>query len=114
VNGISGLVSLLKYLILQLLDVRHTNPSFVPQHSLAIFRLTFLNILEQSRIYFHLHDFRVSDEPKVEVVKLFTQLGWHLLYYQSAPMRPSTPSVNYNIHSSGVIIDSRIIIHDKI
>jgi hypothetical protein len=32
-NGISGLVSLSKYLILQFLDVRHTNPSFVPQHS---------------------------------------------------------------------------------
>jgi hypothetical protein len=30
-NGISGLVSLMKYLILQLLNVRHTNPSFVPQ-----------------------------------------------------------------------------------
>jgi hypothetical protein len=35
-NGISGLVSLTKYLILQLLDVRHTDPSFVPQHSLII------------------------------------------------------------------------------
>jgi hypothetical protein len=29
-NGISGLVSLLKYLVLQLLDIRHTDPSFVP------------------------------------------------------------------------------------
>jgi hypothetical protein len=28
--GISGLVSLMKYLILQLLDVRHTDPPFVP------------------------------------------------------------------------------------
>jgi hypothetical protein len=37
VNGISGLVSLSKYLILQFLDVRHTNPSFVPQHSFIIF-----------------------------------------------------------------------------
>jgi hypothetical protein len=67
VNGISGLVSLSKYLILQFLDVRHTNPSFAPQHSMAIFHksgqllflditlylldllifwLTFLNILE--------------------------------------------------------------------
>jgi hypothetical protein len=66
-NGISGLVSHAKYLILQLLDIRHTDPSFVPQHSLVIFckfgrllffditlylldllvfRLTFLNILE--------------------------------------------------------------------
>jgi hypothetical protein len=36
-NGISGLMSLMKYLILQLLDVRHTYPSFVPQHSLIIF-----------------------------------------------------------------------------
>jgi hypothetical protein len=60
-------VSLSKYLINQFLDVRHTNPTFVPQHSLVIFRkskrllflditlylldllvfwLTFLNILE--------------------------------------------------------------------
>jgi hypothetical protein len=36
-NGISGLMSLTKYLILQLLDVRHTDPSFVAQHSLLIF-----------------------------------------------------------------------------
>jgi hypothetical protein len=36
-NGISGLVSLSKYLILQFLDVRHTNSSFVPQHTLVIF-----------------------------------------------------------------------------
>jgi hypothetical protein len=38
VNGISGLMSLSKYLTLQFLDVRHTNPSFVPQHSLVILR----------------------------------------------------------------------------
>jgi hypothetical protein len=37
VNGISGLVSLSKYLILQFLGVRHTNPSFVPQHYLVTF-----------------------------------------------------------------------------
>jgi hypothetical protein len=39
-NGISELMSLMKYLILQLLDVRHTNLSFVPQHSLIILRKT--------------------------------------------------------------------------
>jgi hypothetical protein len=47
VNGISGHVSLSKYLTLQFLDIRHTNPSFVPQHTLVIFRkrrLLFLNI----------------------------------------------------------------------
>jgi hypothetical protein len=48
VNGISGLVSLSIYLILQLLNVRHTNPFLVPQHSLVIFhkfeRLLFLDI----------------------------------------------------------------------
>jgi hypothetical protein len=32
-NGISGLVGLMKYLVLQLLDVRHTDPFFVPQHT---------------------------------------------------------------------------------
>jgi hypothetical protein len=30
VNGISGLVSLMKYLILELFVSRHTGPSFVP------------------------------------------------------------------------------------
>jgi hypothetical protein len=45
-NGISGLVSLMKYLILQLLDVRHTNPSLVPQH-------TFI-ILGETRLFFFL------------------------------------------------------------
>jgi hypothetical protein len=39
-NRISGLMSLKKYLILQLHDVRHTDPSFVPQHSLTILRKT--------------------------------------------------------------------------
>jgi hypothetical protein len=33
-------VSLSKYLILQFLDVRHTNPSFVPQHTLVILSKT--------------------------------------------------------------------------
>jgi hypothetical protein len=33
-------VSLSKYLILQFLDVRHTDLSFVPQHTLVIFRKT--------------------------------------------------------------------------
>jgi hypothetical protein len=35
-KGISRLVSLTKYLILQLLDVRHTNPTLVPQHTFII------------------------------------------------------------------------------
>jgi hypothetical protein len=35
-NGISGLVSLMKYLILQLLDARHTNPPLVPQHTFIV------------------------------------------------------------------------------
>jgi hypothetical protein len=94
-NRISGLVGLSKYLVLQLLDARPTNPSFVSQHTLVIFHksgrllfhnimlypldllmfwLTFSNILKQNRIYFHLHDFHVSDNPKVELVDLFTQL----------------------------------------
>jgi hypothetical protein len=37
-NEISGIVNLSKYLILQFLDIRHTNPSFVPQHTLVTFR----------------------------------------------------------------------------
>jgi hypothetical protein len=36
-NGISGLVSLMKYFILQFLDVRHANPPLLPQHTLIIF-----------------------------------------------------------------------------
>jgi hypothetical protein len=36
-NGIRGLMSLTQYLILHLLDARHTNPSSVSQYSLAIF-----------------------------------------------------------------------------
>jgi hypothetical protein len=35
-NGISGLVSLMKYLILQLLDARHTNPPLLPQHTFIV------------------------------------------------------------------------------
>jgi hypothetical protein len=39
-NGISGLMCFMKYLILQHLDVRHTNPFLVPQHTFIIFRET--------------------------------------------------------------------------
>jgi hypothetical protein len=49
VNGISGLVSLSKYHLLQLFNIRHTNPSFIPRHSLIILykseRLLFLGIV---------------------------------------------------------------------
>jgi hypothetical protein len=49
VNGISGLVSLSKYLILQFLSIRHTHPFFVPQHTLVTFHkfghLPFLGIM---------------------------------------------------------------------
>jgi hypothetical protein len=44
-NKISRLVSLMKYLILQLLDIRHTNPPLVPQH-------TFIIIQETRRFFF--------------------------------------------------------------
>jgi hypothetical protein len=40
VNGIRGLMCFTKYLILQLHDVRHRDPSFVPQHSFNIFQNT--------------------------------------------------------------------------
>jgi hypothetical protein len=87
-------MGLTKYLILQFLDVRHTNPSFVPQYSFIIFyksvgllflgiklyplaslvfHLTFLGIQEYCKIYFHLHDFYISDNPKVELIKLLAQ-----------------------------------------
>jgi hypothetical protein len=36
-NGISRIMCFTNYLILQLLDVRHKNPSFVPQHSFLLF-----------------------------------------------------------------------------
>jgi hypothetical protein len=35
-NGISRLMRFTKYLILQFLDARHTNSSFVPEHSFLI------------------------------------------------------------------------------
>jgi hypothetical protein len=44
-NGISGLMSLMKYLILQLSDIRHTYPSFIQQHSLTVFCETRLLLL---------------------------------------------------------------------
>jgi hypothetical protein len=36
-NGISRFMSLSKYLVLQLLIIRYTDPSFVPQHTLVVF-----------------------------------------------------------------------------
>jgi hypothetical protein len=44
-NVISGLMSLSKYLIIQFLDVRHMNPSFIPQNSLEIFSVNPVMIL---------------------------------------------------------------------
>jgi hypothetical protein len=41
---------------------------------LLILQLTFLNILELSRIYSHLYDFYSSNKPKVELVDLLAQL----------------------------------------
>jgi hypothetical protein len=37
-NGISGLMRFMKYLILQLLDARHTDPPLIPQHTFLIFQ----------------------------------------------------------------------------
>jgi hypothetical protein len=102
-NGISGLVGLLKYPILPFLDIRHTNPSFVPQHTLVVFRkfgkllfhnialysldllifqLTFLYILKKCLIYFHLHDFRIIYHPQIELVKLFALLEQYIPHFQ--------------------------------
>jgi hypothetical protein len=39
-NGISRLVRLTKYLVLQLLDDRHTNPLLVSQHTFIILQET--------------------------------------------------------------------------
>jgi hypothetical protein len=48
-NGISWLMCFTKYLIIQLLDVKHTDPSFISQHSFIIFhktkRLRFLDVM---------------------------------------------------------------------
>jgi hypothetical protein len=48
-NGISRLMHFAKYLILHFLDVRHTNSSFIPQHTFLILRkvrrLLFLDIV---------------------------------------------------------------------
>jgi hypothetical protein len=47
-NGIKRLMCFMKYPILQFLDVRHTNPPLVPQHTFLILRkikrLLFLDI----------------------------------------------------------------------
>jgi hypothetical protein len=39
-NGISRLICFTKYLILHLLDVRYTNPSFVSKHTFPILQKT--------------------------------------------------------------------------
>jgi hypothetical protein len=81
---------------------------------LLAFHLTFPCILEYCKIYFHLHDFYISDNPKVELVELFAQLGWHLLYSQLTQMSHSTPNVGYHICFPRVVVDSKIIILNKL
>jgi hypothetical protein len=49
---------------------------------LLAFHLTFPCILEYCKIYFHIHDFYISDNPKVDPVEQFAQIEWHLLTSQ--------------------------------
>jgi hypothetical protein len=82
--------------------------------NLLVFHLTFPYILEWSRIYFHLHDFRISDNPNIELVELVAQLGQHLLYSKLAHMGPSTPSIDYHNCFSRVEVNSKIVILNKL
>jgi hypothetical protein len=65
---------------------------------LLVFQLFFPNILVWSRIYFYLHDFHVSDNPKIELVEIFALLKLYIRYFRWTHMRPLTPSVSYHIH----------------
>jgi hypothetical protein len=72
-NGISRLICLMKYLILQFLDVRHTYHPFVPQHTLLIFQKTRqLLFLETSFTRWH----------PLELLVLLKQLSHGLVYLQ--------------------------------
>jgi hypothetical protein len=73
-----------------------------------------MNLLKQTRTYFHLHDFSISDDSKVELVELFTQLKWHAIHHQLTHMRLVTQSVGHHIIFLRVIVDSKIIILDKL
>jgi hypothetical protein len=68
----------------------------------------------QSRIYFHLHDCRISDNPKIELIELFAQLERHILHYQFTHMRPSTQSIIYHIFFSRMVVDYKIRILHKL
>jgi hypothetical protein len=50
----------------------------------------------------------------VELVELFAQFGWHLLYSQLTQMSPSTPNVDYHICFPRVVVDPKIIVHNKL
>jgi hypothetical protein len=50
----------------------------------------------------------------VELVELFTQLRWHLLYSQSTQMSPLTPNVSYHICFPRVVVDSKSIVLNKL
>jgi hypothetical protein len=50
----------------------------------------------------------------VELVELFTQLRWHLLYSQLTQMSPLTPNVGYHIYFPRVVVDSKSIVLNKL
>jgi hypothetical protein len=81
---------------------------------LLIFQLTFPYILEYTRIYFHLHDFCMGYSPQIELVEFFAQVKWYILLFQLTHMGPLTPSVDYYICFPRVVLNSKIIIHDKL
>jgi hypothetical protein len=52
--------------------------------------------------------------PQIELVELFAQLKQYILFFQLTHMGPSTPSVDYYISFPRVVVDCKIIIHDKL
>jgi hypothetical protein len=68
-----------------------------------------MNLLKQTRT-----NFCIGDNSKVELVEFFTQLEWHAIHQQMTHMGHATQSIGYHISFPRVIVDSKIIILDKL
>jgi hypothetical protein len=104
-NGISRLMCLTEHLILQFLDIRHTDPPIVPQHTFLILRKTrrllfldiALNLLDLCHTQF-------LCQNRVLIVCMTQDQMFHT-YGQKGSQKTKCHNIKYNYYRNVVFID---------
>jgi hypothetical protein len=81
---------------------------------LRILKLTFLYLLLEGQLYLYSDSFRVSDEPQIELFKLFAQLLRHLANHDCIHMTLATQGINNHVCLPWMIVYLQIIILDEL